>query len=196
MHYDLHADNVMMRPIKTGHIVLTPLQHNILCKDMNYCPMIIDYGYSSLEFENYFLGNHNELRNDGENTVLETGHVKSKYFYPLYDIYRYITELCIKLIGIKLSSAKEKILSDCYYRIFKVTFSNYSKLIRSSLLKSIVQNGDYSLLKSTLKKIKSDTDGQKFQTIMTFIKLEDSEFLKQMDMNQFIVKVAKEFKLI
>lgn len=86
-HYDLHSSNIMVGKIDNSMMIPYNTAKRNFVLNTNIITYIIDYGYSSVNYENMRLGMKYSEK------LRETYKLKAENIWPMYDLYRLLGSL-------------------------------------------------------------------------------------------------------
>ena len=111
MHFDLHGGNVLITKLDvptTIHLVSDKYDRTL--HNVQYIPHIIDYGQNSCTYRGqFFTSLHGKGHITDKMWMYELGSCKDEYYFPGFDIYRYLTFV--------LSVAYKYLLSDQFLKM-------------------------------------------------------------------------------
>lgn len=114
-HYDLHDDNVILRPLKETKRIKYIIKGRDYYVPSNYVATMIDYGKSHISYEGKHYG------------ILQcNGYIFPEVSFPLYDIYKYLASAIITIANANIPN-KNDYLAICYQ--FFSYFNNQENMV-------------------------------------------------------------------
>jgi hypothetical protein len=108
MHWDLHSNNVIIKKVDYPVSFDITLQNGTVIKmnDVEYVPMIIDYGMNCLTINGAFLGNFFDNSsqnlskvNVNKDMIFYLGLSEHDYYCPLFDVFRFLIYTFVQCIS-------------------------------------------------------------------------------------------------
>ena len=171
MHYDLHAQNVVIRKTSPKNIKCKGDGYDVELKDVEYVPVIIDYGKSALT---YRAGSKDIFVSPGDvddkpKVLEELANDPKGYFLPAYDIYRFFLDTFDDMADrIEKNDEVRSEFRECLLAFMK-PYQERESYAKSPKLKKFLKADTMT----DLLTLYFDTDGD----IVTFINVKDKDVM-------------------